>query len=76
MQAFVGDRLVVKSHRNGEPERDARILEVQGENGAPPYLVEWSDDGHVGLVFPGPDVTIEHLDTEAGDYASPASAKG
>ena len=60
MLAQVGDRLVVKGHRVGEPDRDAEILEVHGENGAPPYLVRWSDDGHEGLLFPGSDALIEH----------------
>lgn len=60
MQAVPGDRLVMKGHR-GEPDRDGRIVEVHSKNGEPPYLVEWSDDGHVGLVFPGPDATIEHF---------------
>ena len=62
MKAVVGDRLVVKGHRTGEPDRDGEILEVHGEGGDPPYLVQWSDDGHVGLVFPGPDATIDHLE--------------
>lgn len=37
----------------GEPTRDGRIVEVRGEDGGPPYVVEWSD-GHTGLLFPGP----------------------
>lgn len=60
MKAQIGDRLVVKGHHTGEPEKDAEIIEVRGSEGAPPYLVRWSDDGHVGLVFPGPDASIEH----------------
>jgi hypothetical protein len=62
MKASVGDRLVVKGHTTSEPDRDAKILELHGEDGAPPYLVQWSDDGHIGLVFPGPDATIDHLE--------------
>lgn len=61
MRAAIGDRLVIKGHRVGEQERDAEILAVHGENGAPPYVVRWSDDGHEGLVFPGPDASIEHF---------------
>lgn len=61
MQAEVGDRIVVKSHHVGEPERDGEVLEVRGKDGGPPYLVRWSDDGHTALVFPGPDVVIQHL---------------
>ncbi|HVB06751.1 MAG TPA: DUF1918 domain-containing protein [Acidimicrobiales bacterium] len=61
MKAVVGDRLVVKGHHLGEPDRDGEILEVHGGRGTPPYLVRWSEDGHVGLVFPGPDAQVEHL---------------
>ena len=61
MRATVGDRIVVRGHQVGEQERDGEILEVRGPEGAPPYLVRWSASGHVGLVFPGSDVTIEHF---------------
>jgi hypothetical protein len=61
MQAKVGDRLVIKGHRVGEHDRDAEVLEVRGTDGGPPYLVRWDEDGHVGLLFPGSDATIEHL---------------
>ena len=64
MNAAVGDRLVVKGHHLGEPDRDGEILEVHGTDGGPPYLVQWSEDGRIGLVFPGPDATIDHLDRE------------
>ena len=59
MRAGVGDHLVVKGHRVGDPDRDAEIVEVQGEEGAPPYLVRWGDDGHEGLYFPGADAVIQ-----------------
>ena len=58
MQAKVGDRIVIKGHHVCEPDRDAEILEVHGPQGAPPYVVRWSDDGHEGLFFPGPDATL------------------
>ena len=61
MRAAVGDRLVIKAHRIGEHGRDARILDVRGKDGEPPFLVRWEDDGHEGLVFPGPDATVEHF---------------
>jgi hypothetical protein len=59
MHAKPGDRLVIKGHRVGEHEKDAEILEVHGENGEPPYLVRWADDGHEGLIFPGSDASVE-----------------
>lgn len=65
MRAKKGDRLIIKSHRVGEAERDAEIIEVQGEHGEPPYVVRWSDDGHEGLVYPGSDAEIKHLDHKA-----------
>ena len=52
MRAAVGDRLVISGHHVGEPERDAEVLEVHGQDGGPPWLVRWSDDGHEGLFFP------------------------
>ncbi len=51
----------------GEPDRHAEILEVRGSDGRPPYLVRWSDDGHVGLIFPGPDAIVQHFDGAARD---------
>jgi hypothetical protein len=60
MRAAVGDRIVIKGHHVGEPDRDAEILEVRGPDGGPPYLVRWSDDGHEGLFFPGSDAVVEH----------------
>lgn len=61
MNAAVGDRIVVRGHYPGEPDRDAEILEVHGDAGTPPYLVRWDDDGHVGLFVPGPDARVDHL---------------
>lgn len=34
-------------------------MEVQGRDGGPPYMVRF-DDGHTGLVFPGPDAVVVH----------------
>jgi hypothetical protein len=57
MQAKVGDHLVVEGHTVGSPRREGEILEVRGEDGAPPYAVRW-EDGHEGVCFPGPDAHI------------------
>ena len=62
MRASVGDRLIIKSTHLDEPVRDAEILEVHGPNGAPPYVVRWSDTGHQTLVFPGPDAEVQHFE--------------
>ena len=52
MHAAKGDRLIVHSQHVDGPVRDAEILEVRGADGAPPFLVRWSDSGHESLFFP------------------------
>jgi hypothetical protein len=59
MQAKVGDRIVIESHTVGSPRKEGEILEVRGDDGAPPYVVRW-DDGHEGVSFPGPDAHVTH----------------
>ena len=60
--------------------RDGEILEVRGPGGTPPYLVQWSDDGHQTLFFPGPDAQLEHYAHEAqptragADHLEPTTA--
>ena len=60
--ARVGDRIVVRSRRVEAPPRDGEVLEVRSADGGPPYLVRWSDTGHVALYFPGPDAVISTSD--------------
>ena len=62
MRATVGDRICVRSHKLGVPERQADVLSV-GSDGAPPYQVRWRDSGHEGLFFPGTDAYVEHQHT-------------
>ena len=33
MQASTGDRIVIKGHRVGEPDRQCEVLEVRGPDG-------------------------------------------
>jgi Domain of unknown function (DUF1918) len=61
LKASPGDRLVIRGHHQGEPERDAEILEVLGKDGAPPYRVRWEDNGHVSEFFPGSDAYVQHF---------------
>lgn len=58
MQATVGDRLHVHGNIVGQPDRSGEIVEVRGSAGGPPYVVRF-DDGHTGMVFPGPDAVVE-----------------
>ncbi len=66
MQAKVGDRITIKGHHVGEPERDCEVLEVRGPEGGPPYLVRWDDSGHESLFFPGPDASVREVQHTAG----------
>jgi len=59
MQAHIGDRVHVHGHTAGVPDLWGEVLEVRGREGQPPYLVAFND-GHQGLIFPGPDAVIEH----------------
>ncbi len=54
MQAQVGDELTVKGRHQGDEDRHGEILEVHGEQGAPPYLVRWRDS-HESVFFPSSD---------------------
>lgn len=57
MQAKVGDRLLVESGKAEAHRREGEVVEVRGNDGEPPYVVRWQD-GHEGLVFPGPDAHV------------------
>jgi hypothetical protein len=59
MRAQVGDQLVVEGRTTNVPQQRGEVIEVRGEDGAPPYVVRWSD-GHEGLVYPGPDAHVVH----------------
>ena len=65
MQATIGDRLHVHGNSVGQPDKMGEIVEVKGTGGAPPYLVHF-DDGHTGLVFPGPDAVVERARRKTG----------
>lgn len=64
--AAVGDRLVVRGQRAGEPEREGEILGVRGDEGDPPFLVRWDEAGHESLVFPGTDAYVRHVVSTEG----------
>jgi len=59
MQAKVGDELTVKGRHQGDEDRHGLVIEVHGDNGAPPYLVRWRDE-HESVFFPESDTIIEH----------------
>ena len=59
MHASKGDHLVVDSRKVGCQPREGEIIEIQGQDGAPPYVVRWAD-GHEGVPL-GLQVTLELL---------------
>ncbi len=58
MKAAVGDRIIVPGTHVDDPARDGEVLEVHGSDGAPPFVVRWSDTGHETLYFPGPEALV------------------
>lgn len=74
MKAQQGDRIVLAGEQVDRPTRDGEILEVRGKDGAPPYLVRWSD-GHTGLLYPGPGsvLRIGHGEGAAAHHEEPAT---
>ena len=65
MQAAIGDRIVVKGHHIGQPDRDCEVVAVRGPEGGPPYVVRWGDTGHETLFFPGSDASVQHFEHAA-----------
>jgi hypothetical protein len=59
MRAVTGDELVVRGRHVGDKDRIGEIIEVHGEDGAPPYLVSWKD-GHESVIMPSSDTIVEH----------------
>ncbi|GAA6525300.1 dsRBD fold-containing protein [Intrasporangium sp. DVR] len=72
MRARVGDRIILAAEHIDEPTRDGEILEIRGTDGAPPYLVRWSN-GHIGLIYPGPGAVLRIGATSAGGGPPPAT---
>jgi hypothetical protein len=60
LRASPGDRLVIRGHHLGEPDRDGEVVEVLGEDGRPPFRIRWSETGRVALLFPGSDAAVDH----------------
>ncbi|MGD9484196.1 DUF1918 domain-containing protein [Streptomyces sp. TRM70308] len=57
MHAEKGDELLVHGRVVGQHDRTARIVEVLGSRGEPPYRVRF-EDGHEAVVSPGPDSVV------------------
>lgn len=59
MQAQAGDELTVRGRHQGDEDRHGTIIRVNGQDGAPPYLVRWRD-GHESVIFPSSGAEVEH----------------
>ena len=59
MRAEVGDELTVRGTHQGDVERHGEITRVEGADGAPPYLVRWSD-GRETVFFPASGTEVTH----------------
>jgi len=64
MRANEGDMIEVRGFRVDDTVRRGRVLEVHGSDGAPPYVMQWDDNPHQCLYFPGPDAVVHHLERE------------
>jgi hypothetical protein len=60
VEAHVGDRIIVRSTHQGEPERCGEVVACHEPDGGPPYRVRWEPDGHEGLFFPAGTATVVH----------------
>jgi hypothetical protein len=58
MRAHIGDTLHIHNNHTGLSDQTGRIVEIRGEDGTPPFLIEFSD-GRIALIFPGPDAVVE-----------------
>lgn len=59
MQASIGDRIHIHGRTVGQHDRTGEVIEVLGQDGAPPYRIRF-EDGHETLIQPGPDAVVEH----------------
>ena len=73
MRARVGDRIILAAEHIDEPTRDGEILEIRGAEGAPPYVVRWSN-GHTGLIYPGPGAVLRIGTTDSAPTETTAAA--
>ena len=57
-QAEVGNWIVLHGRTPDDTVREGQIVDVPHADHGPPYLVRWTDDDRLSLVFPGSDARI------------------
>lgn len=60
MKAHHLEHIIFAASRFDPPTRDGEVLEIDGENGEPPYLVRWAD----GQLCPELGLVLEVDDEE------------
>ena len=58
MEAHVGDRIVIESHKVGGERKSGEVIDVIGGFGGQHYRVRWSD-GHESVVYPSTDAFVQ-----------------
>jgi Domain of unknown function (DUF1918) len=66
MLAHVGDTLIAEGTHVGAARRVGVIIELRHDDGTPPYVVRWLEDGHEAVVYPGPDARVQPAAGAAG----------
>jgi hypothetical protein len=74
MRAHPGDHIILAPPTVDAPMREGEVVEARGEQGAPPYLVRW-DDGHEGLLYPGPGSVLRVTSPDQPEGSSPRPAQ-
>ena len=64
MKAHAGDMIEVRGRHIDDSPRRGEVLEARGKDGAPPYLIQWDDNPHQCIYFPGADAIVRHLEDE------------
>lgn len=60
MKATVGDVVVAAGAGHDHSTRNGTVVKVLGPDGAPPFMVRWSDTGDETFYFPDPSAVVEH----------------
>lgn len=59
MYACKGDRIVVRTQDSERLDRVGVVVEVDHDDGTPPYVIRWADTGELSLFFAGPDAFVD-----------------
>jgi Domain of unknown function (DUF1918) len=62
MIAHVGDRLVLNPIPLGDTGPVGVITGIRQDDGAPPYVVDWLNDGRTTMIYPSEEAHVESAD--------------